>query len=75
MGIKPLYNDNLRKLPNEYGDVSVMCIENVTADQIKPLYKIRFQYNKSKSGTVSQIYISLLPFNSRFSTFCVFNVA
>ena len=25
MGIKQLYNDNLRKLPNEYGDVSVMC--------------------------------------------------
>ena len=24
MGIKLLYNDNLRKLPNEYGDVSVM---------------------------------------------------
>ena len=23
MGIKQLYNDNLRKLPNEYGDVSV----------------------------------------------------
>ena len=24
MGIKQLYNDNLRKLPNEYGVVSVM---------------------------------------------------
>ena len=24
MGIKQLYNDNLRKLLNEYGDVSVM---------------------------------------------------
>ena len=24
MGIKQLYNDNLRKIPNEYGDVSVM---------------------------------------------------
>ena len=24
MGIKQLYNDNLRKLPNEYVDVSVM---------------------------------------------------
>ena len=24
MGIKQLYNDDLRKLPNEYGDVSVM---------------------------------------------------
>ena len=27
MGIKQLYNDNLRKLPNEYGDVSVMVTE------------------------------------------------
>ena len=26
MGIKQLYNDNLRKLPNEDGDVSVMII-------------------------------------------------
>ena len=26
MGIKQLYNDNLRKLPNEYGDISVMFI-------------------------------------------------
>ena len=24
MGIKQIYNDNLRKLPNEYGDDSVM---------------------------------------------------
>ena len=24
MGIEQLYNDNLRKLPKEYGDVSVM---------------------------------------------------
>ena len=29
MGIKQLYNDNLRKLPKEYGDVFVM------ADSIK----------------------------------------
>ena len=33
MGIKQLYNDKLRKLPNEYGDVSVM---------------IDFHYNKKK---------------------------
>ena len=26
MGIRQLYNDILRKLPNEYGDISVMCI-------------------------------------------------
>ena len=30
MGIKQLYNDNLRKLPNEYGDVSVMsCLRSL----------------------------------------------
>ena len=28
MRIKQLYNDNLRKLPNEYGDVSVMYVIN-----------------------------------------------
>ena len=26
MGIIQLYNNNLRKLPNEYGDVSIMVI-------------------------------------------------
>ena len=34
MGIKPLYNDNLRKLPNAYGDVSVM------------VYKMKLSVNK-----------------------------
>ena len=29
MGIKQLYNDNLRTLPNEYGDVSVMDFPKV----------------------------------------------
>ena len=29
MGIKQLYNDNLRKLPNEYGDGSVMIKINM----------------------------------------------
>ena len=28
MGIKQLYNDHLRKLPNEYEDVSVMTAIN-----------------------------------------------
>ena len=30
MGIKQLHNDNLRKLPNEYGDVSVMVDQPAT---------------------------------------------
>ena len=34
MGIKQLYNDNLRKLPNEYGDVSVMHIPPITSLQV-----------------------------------------
>ena len=35
MGIKQLYNDNLRKLPNEYGDVSVMSyIKDIYKDNI-----------------------------------------
>ena len=28
MGIKQIYNDKLRKLPKEYGDVSVMVLNN-----------------------------------------------
>ena len=35
MGIKKLYNDNLRKLPNEYGDVYVMGSNRVKLE--KPL--------------------------------------
>ena len=33
--VNQLYNDNLRKLPNEYGDVSVMTIttENIKQKQ------------------------------------------
>ena len=39
MGIKQLYNDNLRKLPNEYGDVSIMLNPHRAAgpDQFKPI--------------------------------------
>ena len=29
MGIKQLYNDKLRKLPNEYGDVSIMLFFDI----------------------------------------------
>ena len=32
MGIKQLYNDNLPKLPNEYGNVSVMVRLPFTKD-------------------------------------------
>ena len=31
MGIKQLFNDNLRKLPNEYGDISVMLADKRNA--------------------------------------------
>ena len=30
MGIKQLYNDNLRILPNEFGDVSIMIDSNIS---------------------------------------------
>ena len=35
MGIKQLYNDNLRKLPNEYGDVSVMIVVSLGSVKTK----------------------------------------
>ena len=38
MGIKHLYNDNLRKLPNKYGDVSVMPIHNAKKHQESNMY-------------------------------------
>ena len=44
MGIKQLYNDNLRKLPNEYGDVSVMC--NLTAVYLKVSGQNLFEINE-----------------------------
>ena len=38
MGIKQLNNDNLRKLPNEYGDVSVMSMhENWPSKRMRRL--------------------------------------
>ena len=31
MGTKQIHNDNLRKLPNEYGDVSVMYFGHMSS--------------------------------------------
>ena len=45
MGIKQLYNDNLRKLPNEYGDVSVMG------------YKIVCQYDDKFSKVIEAMML------------------
>ena len=36
MGIKQLYNDYLRKLPNEYGEVSVMNVLKLILFTAKP---------------------------------------
>ena len=47
MGIKELHNDTLRKLPNEYGDVSVMRIA---------LYC--FVYNMYSFGTASAKFLN-----------------
>ena len=56
MGIKQLYNDHLRKLPNEYGDVSVMfVIEDDMSDfayQLQFTIKINF-----RKGEFLQIYV------------------
>ena len=41
MGIKEIYNDNLRKLPNEYGDVSVMNLLNLWMDLVDILPDVR----------------------------------
>ena len=44
MGIKQLYNDNLRKLPNEYGDVSVMYISILLTKHVKYTYLYLFKF-------------------------------
>ena len=43
MGIKQLYNDNLRKLPNEYGDVSVMLYKINLNKYILHVLSIKFR--------------------------------
>ena len=48
MGIKQLYNDNLRKLPNEYGDVSVL-----------PGY---YHFKEVCPGELKEISVCLWPF-------------
>ena len=60
MGIKKLYNDNLRKLPNEYGDVSVMYWKNLIPERVvlqelreelAPVLKVLFE-QPLHNGTV-----------------------
>ena len=41
MDIKQLYNDNLRKLLNEYGDVSVMSVKIYDEVLITPFGSIK----------------------------------
>ena len=52
MGIKELFNGNLRKLPNEYGDVSVMLFLSslLIPDICRQKYKCHQNafYNTSK---------------------------
>ena len=38
--LKQLYNDNLRKLPNEYGDVSVMIFPFSELEQPRPTINV-----------------------------------
>ena len=44
MGIKQLYNDNLRKLQNEYGDVSVMLISSLTNTIISQMWQLPLHF-------------------------------
>ena len=46
MGIIQLYNDNVRKLPNEYGDVSVMIesLSDVKQAEITEEFKSTSRY-------------------------------
>ena len=55
MGIKQLYNDNLRKLPNEYGDVSVMVRFLFVFDLLFSLFRIALWPSVGKE-------LSLWPF-------------
>ena len=52
MGIIQLYNDNLRKLPNEYGDVSVMFAQTVYSDVTTTL--VIFNKTRIASGHLNQ---------------------
>ena len=51
MGIKQLYNDNLRKLPNEYGDVSVMRLEKTQLSNFNGTdYRVTELYSSSEQN-------------------------
>ena len=61
MGIKQLYNDNLRTLPNEYGDVSVMVSYNICFSKISRTFRKYVRRLTQKS-------LCLVPWSSeRFS--------
>ena len=69
MGIKQLYNDNFRKLPNEYGDVSVMyfsvlfSIVSNSLGEVRELLMYLFVYCvevlKESFDTVSSFLLKL----------------
>ena len=70
MGIKQLYNDNLRKLPNEYGDVSVMpirCIADGVTLSKKLLYVCFISYSYRVIVTGEKILITFALAEDRTS--------
>ena len=86
MGLKQLYNDNLRKLSNEYGDVSVMLwsfsfapsitfmiSEQVLLSSVVDVIVIIFQKQKLNGNSVGDIEKSnsLLVYNA-FVTYCIY---
>ena len=69
MCIKQLYNDNLRKSPNEYGDVSVMRKGGKTIDlycyikvlKVKPVYQQMTLFQKLGIVGISTLWHFRLP--------------
>ena len=60
MGIKQLYNDNLRKLPNEYGDVSVMDADDaVTRRYVASRFQALSDEVKDKKSKLDDFKTSL----------------
>ena len=68
MGIKPLYNDNLRKLPNEYGGVSVMLILYIFFHDFIHIYSPGAEADNplGRNFDVNRNILSLLSFVASF---------
>ena len=59
MGIKQLYNDNLRKLPKEYGDVSVMAFAQTFANTFVHTVLVKKDRHVDISGVLSHYDVAM----------------